>query len=163
MERGREVRAFDYVNRPYTKVREALMGDVLELFRTATKAAASRAHDVAAGLHVNIGGLEVGTPIAITVTGCEEEVGELASQRHTRIRLEWEAAQSPRLFPLMKGTLSAYPLTATETQLDFEGHYTVPGGPIGDAMNALVGHRIAEASVHRFMSDVGEHLRKALA
>jgi hypothetical protein len=29
-------------------------------------------------------------------------------------------------------------------------------------MNAIIGHRIAEVSVHRFVSDVAGYLRKAL-
>jgi len=69
----------------------------------------------------------------------------------------------PRLFPLMKAELSIYPLTTTETQLDFLGHYEPPLGALGKAMNAVAGHRIAEASVHRFVSDVAGYLRKALA
>jgi hypothetical protein len=44
-----------------------------------------------------------------------------------------------------------YPLTATETQLDFWGIYEPPLGAVGKAMNAIIGHRIAEASVHRFI------------
>jgi hypothetical protein len=62
----------------------------------------------------------------------------------------------------MKAGLSIYPITATETQLDFAGRYKPPLGPLGKAMNAMVGHRIAEASVQRFVSDVAEYLRKAL-
>jgi hypothetical protein len=77
--------------------------------------------------------------------------------------LEWEAATMPRLFPLMNGELSVYPLTATETQLDFLGVYEPPFGAVGKAMNAIVGHRIAEVSVHRFVSDVAAYLRQALA
>jgi hypothetical protein len=34
---------------------------------------------------------------------------------------------------------------------------------MGKTMNAIVGHRIAEASVHRFVSDVAGYLRQALA
>ena len=68
----------------------------------------------------------------------------------------------PRLFPIMKADLSIYPLTATETQLDFKGVYEPPLGPLGKAVNAMVGHRIAEVSVHRFVSDVAEYLRKTL-
>jgi hypothetical protein len=30
-------------------------------------------------------------------------------------------------------------------------------------MNAIIGHRIAEVSVHRFVSDVAGYLRQALA
>jgi hypothetical protein len=68
----------------------------------------------------------------------------------------------PRLFPLMKAEISVYPLTATETQLDFSGLYEPPLGPLGKAANAIVGHRIAEVSVHRFVNDVAEYLRQAL-
>ena len=68
----------------------------------------------------------------------------------------------PRLFPLMKADLFIYPITATETQLDFKGLYEPPLGILGKAINALVGHRIAEACVHRFVSDTAEYLRKTI-
>ena len=79
--------------------------------------------------------------------------------------LEWEAATKPHLFPLMKGELSIYPLTATETQLDFWGLYEPPLlGSVGKAVNAIVGHRIAEVvPSHRFINDVAGYLRQALA
>ena len=81
----------------------------------------------------------------------------------TRLQLEWEAATMPGLFPLMKGELTVYPLTSTETQLDFSGVYQPPFGPVGKTMNAIVGHCIAEVSVLRFVSDVPGYLRQALA
>jgi hypothetical protein len=34
---------------------------------------------------------------------------------------------------------------------------------LGKAINAIVGHRIAEVSVHRFISDVARYLRQASA
>ena len=67
------------------------------------------------------------------------------------------------LFPLMTAVLAVYPLTATETQLDFSGQYDPPLGAVGDAVDALIGHRIAEASVHRFVTDVARYLREHLA
>ena len=63
----------------------------------------------------------------------------------------------------MKAELSIYPLTASETQLDFLGLYEPPFGAVGKAMNAIVGHRIAEVSVHRFVSDVTAYLRQVLS
>ncbi len=81
----------------------------------------------------------------------------------TRLQLEWQAAKMPSLFPLMKAELSIYPLTATETQLDFFGVYEASLGTVGKAVNAIVGHRIAEVSVHRFVSDVAGYLRQTLA
>jgi hypothetical protein len=62
----------------------------------------------------------------------------------------------------MSAELSIYPLTATETQLDFLGRYEPPLGAVGGAVDAVVGHRIAEASVHRFLSDVAAYLRRSL-
>ncbi|HZM00928.1 MAG TPA: hypothetical protein VFD43_11830 [Planctomycetota bacterium] len=162
MAKGREIRCYDYVNHPYERVRDALSGDARAVFGAATRAASSRAETVAAQLRVNIAGLEVAKDIAIQVRGIEEEARGSGSAPITRLALEWEAADSPRLFPFMQAELSIYPLTATETQLDLLGRYEPPLGALGSAMNAIVGHRIAEASVHRFLGDVARHLRDEL-
>jgi hypothetical protein len=161
MSTGREIRSYDYVNRPYERVRDALRQNALTVFQSATKAAASRAQSIAAELHVDLGGIGVKTDINISVKNIEEIV-DATSTPTTRLLLEWEAATVPGLFPLMKGDLSLYPLTSTETQLDFSGFYEPPFGAVGRTMNAIVGHRIAEVSVHRFVSDVAGYLRQAL-
>jgi hypothetical protein len=160
---GREIRSYDYVNRPYERVRDALQQNALTVFQSATKAAASRAQSVAAELHVDFGGIGVKTDINISVRNIQEEIGDATSTPTTRLQLEWAAATMPGLFPLMKGELSVYPLTSTETQLDFSGVYEPPFGAVGRTMNAIVGHRIAEVSVHRFVSDVAGYLGRALA
>jgi hypothetical protein len=161
--KARQIRCYDYVNRPYERVRHALTQNALKVFRSATKSAASRAKSVAAELHVDIGGISVKTDIRIVVTGIEEKVPDNISAPSTTLQLEWGAAAMPRLFPLMKGELSIYPLTSSETQLDFSGIYEPPFGAVGKTMNAIAGHRIAEVSVHRFVDDVAEYLRQALA
>jgi hypothetical protein len=163
MSTGREIRSYDYVNHPYERVRDALRQNALTVFQSATKAAASRAQSVAAELHVDFRGIAVKTDINISVGSIEEDIVEATSTPTTRLLLEWEAATMPDLFPLMKGELSVYPLTATETQLDFSGVYEPPLGAVGRTMNAIVGHRIAEVAVHRFVSDVAGYLRQALA
>jgi hypothetical protein len=63
----------------------------------------------------------------------------------------------------MSAELSVYPLTSTETQLDFLGHYEPPLSVLGGAIDAMVGHRIAEASVHRFIADIAQYLRHHLS
>lgn len=162
MSKGLEIRCYDYVNHPYEKVRDALRQDAINVFQAATKAAASRAQSVAAELHVDLGGIGVKADINISVKRIEEEAGDAASGPAIRLQLEWEAATAPGLFPFMKADLSVYPLTSTETQLDFWGLYEPPFGGLGRAMNAVAGHRIAEASVHRFINEVAEYLRKTL-
>jgi hypothetical protein len=163
MSKGPEIRSYDYVNHPYQRVRDALKRDALTVFQSATKAAASRAQSVAAELHVDMGGVGVKADIKISVKNVEEKLPDAMSTPVTRLFLEWEATTLPGLFPFMNGELSIYPLTATETQLDFLGVYEPPFGAVGKAMNAVVGHRIAEVSVHRFVTDVAGYLRQVLA
>jgi hypothetical protein len=163
MSKGREIRCYDYVNHPYQLVRDALSKDAPVVFQSATKAAASRAQSVASELRVNLGGIAVEADIKISVTSIDEQVSEATSSNVTCLQLEWEAAAMPRLFPLMKAELSIYPLTGTETQLDFLGLYEPPMGALGKAVDAIVGHRIAEVSVHRFVNDVAGYLRRTLA
>jgi hypothetical protein len=156
---SREIRSFDYVNVPYERVRTALAKNALDVFRLATKAAAGRTHSLASALRVEIAGIEFAKEIEIA----SREIKEPAGTSITRLEVDWKAASSPGLFPLMKAELSIYPLTATETQLDFSGRYEPPLGWLGTAVDAVVGHRIAEASVHRFVSEVAHYLRKELA
>lgn len=159
---SKEIRCYDYVNHPYERVRDALRGDALEVFRGATKAAESRAESVAAELRLDLGGIVIGADIAIAVTGIDERAVGPRGGASTCLQLEWEAAKMPGLFPLMKAELHLYPLTATETQLDFSGVYDPPLGPLGGLLDAVAGYRIAEVTVHRFVSAVAEHLRKTL-
>ena len=160
---GREIRCYDYVNHPYARVRDALIQNAVTVFQSATKTAASRVQSVAAELHVDFAGIGVKTDIKIGVKNVVEKVTKVNSIPTTTLQLEWEAATMPRLFPLMNGQLSVYPLTASETQLDFHGVYKPPFGAVGKSMNTIVGHRIAEASVHRFIGDVAGYLRQTLA
>jgi hypothetical protein len=162
MSKRRQVRSYEYVNHPYEKVRAALAEDPRKVFRAATRAAVSRADDLAAKLEVRIAGVDVGREIEISV-GVPHEAKAIALRpTRTVIPVEWKAAEQPGMFPLMKGQLEIYPLTATETQLDFSGEYDPPLGKLGDAVDAMLGHRVAEASVERFVDDVGAYLREAL-
>jgi hypothetical protein len=163
MSKGREIRCYDYVNHPYEQVQRVLTKDALAVFQSATKAAAARAESVASELRVDLGGIALEADINISLKNIDEKESAAMSGPVTRLRLEWEAARMPRLFPFMKADLAIYPLTSTETQLDFSGVYEPPLGPLGKAMNTIAGHRIAEVSVHRFVSDVAGYLRRTLA
>jgi hypothetical protein len=162
MSKGSEIHCYDYVNHPYEQVRGALSKDAPAVFQSATNAAAARAQSIASQLRIDMGGIGIEAEIRVSVKNIEVKDREAMSGPATRLQLEWEAVRMPGLFPLMKADLYIYPLTATETQLDFKGLYEPPLGPLGKAVNAMVGHRIAEVSVHRFVSDVAEYLRKTL-
>lgn len=158
-----ELRAYDYVNAPYDAVRKALAPDAAAIFARATKGAAHRAGDLAASLRASIGALEVGADVTIEVGQSTESQGGPLGHPTTTIPLQWKAARAPGLFPSMEAVLSVYALSKDETQLELRGLYTPPLGALGAAVDTLALGRIADASVHRFVTDVAAHLREHLA
>jgi hypothetical protein len=147
---------YDYVNHPYAVVRDALLADPEHAFRHATVAAARHATT----LHVQLGPIDLGADIAIAIVAIENEHPD--EKPVTRMKLVWSAAKHPGLFPAMEATLSVFALSPTETQLELAGRYTPPLGVVGKALDAAVGHRLAEASVKRFIQEVAGWLRAKL-
>jgi hypothetical protein len=159
----RPIRVFEYVNQPYERVAAWVKRDPEALFRRATDVAGERARTVASGLDVDVGGLAVRAPIEIEIASVEEHAPRPgAASRVTRVSLRWQAAKGAAWFPTMEADLSFYPLSPDETQVDLDGSYVPPLGAVGAAANALVGHRIAEASVHRFVRELTERVRADL-
>lgn len=163
MSSSREIRYYDYVNADYAKVCDVLRRDVLAVCRAATTTTAARAASLASELRVNLGSFEIGTEIDIVLGPVEQRPADTTTPAVTVFPLEWKAARLPRLFPLMHARLLVYSLTPTETQLELVSRYDPPLGAVGAALDALVGHRIADASVHRFLSEIAAHLRQSLS
>ncbi len=156
-----KLRCYQYVNRPYADVKARLSHDPVALLAQATTSAAARANAVASNLHVNVGGVELGVDVRVYVVGVREDASVAGLSPVLRLEIAWEAARSPSLFPVMHAEVSAWPLSSTETQLEIEGDYQPPLGIVGNAIDAAVGHRIAEAAVHRLLEDLVEQLRRA--
>jgi len=159
---SRTLRCYEYVNRPYDAVRTLLRDRPLELLRRATTSAVARTRELAGNLRVDVGGVEIAVEVSLHIRGVREEAGVAGVSPVTHVNIGWEATRTPSLFPLMSADLSAWPLTSSETQLAIEGDYTPPLGVVGVAFDAAVGHRIAEAAVHRFLEDVVEEIRHQL-
>ncbi len=157
---SKSIRCYDYVNQPFDLVCDALRSKSNSVFHEATTSAESRAETVAAGLHVKIAGVEVGKNVAIRIKLYEEF--ESKTEKKMVVHLEWQATEQPGFFPVMSARLEVYPITNSETQLDFQGEYEPPMGVLGRAVDAVVGHRIAEASIHRFVSEVADYLRQSI-
>ena len=160
--KGRTIRCYHYVNHPYEQVSAALTDNALTIFQSATKGAAARARSVATELRVSIGTIEIGTDVTISIDSIDTTTRQGSLAPVTCLELQWEAAKRPHLFPCMKAEFSIYPLTGSETQLDFSGEYVPPLGTLGSLLDTFIGHKVAEASVHEFVADVAAYLRSAL-
>jgi hypothetical protein len=154
MSEPRRLRCYAYVDRPYEAVRDVLRKHPLELLQRATVSAAKRADSLATSLRVAAAGIEIGVEVRIHVQSVSDEEGVAGLPPVTRVSVGWEAARAPSLFPLMSADLSAWPLSSSETRLEVEGEYRPPLGFVGTAIDAAIGHRIAEASVHKLLEDV---------
>lgn len=161
MSADRELRCFDYVNRPFAAVRDALRANPNDIFRRATSGAASRADTLAATLHVDIAGLDIGKEVTIEVLNVTER-SDASPGPAIFFQLAWRASERGAMFPAMKAELAVYPLSKDETQLDLQGTYEPPLGVLGKVLDALLMHRVAEASVHRFVVEVAALLRAEL-
>jgi hypothetical protein len=162
MSEPRRLRCYEYVNRPYGQVRDLLRGQPLELLHRATTSAASRARTLAATLQVGVAGIEIGVDVRTNVQRIREEERAAAMSPATILDIGWEASGAPWLFPVMHLELSAWPLSSSETQIEIVGEYRPPLGVVGNAFDAAVGHRIAEASVKSFLENVVEQMRREL-
>jgi hypothetical protein len=153
-----EVRVYEYVNRPYEQVSDVLRLDAVGVFQRATASATARARAIVSTIRANVGPLELGADVVVRVTSVEEARDTPYGPR-TRLRLAWEASQRPELFPTMGATLDVYALGPSETQVDFRGEYCPPLGVVGAVFDAVIGRRVAEVAVRRFVEDIVERLR----
>jgi hypothetical protein len=160
---SRTLRCYQYVDRPYDAVRSLLHGHPMEVLRQATTLAVARTKELTGILRIGVaGGMELAVEVSLHVRGVRDSEGVAGLSPVTHVAIGWEAAHSPSLFPLMAAELSAWPLTSSETQIEIQGDYTPPFGAVGTAIDLAIGHRIAEAAVHRFLDDVVEQIRHEL-
>lgn len=159
----RTLRCYDYVNQPFPRVQEVLRKDAAGVFRRATTSAAEREHDIAVQLRVRLGALDVAADVRVEIGPVEETMSSPWGYQVSIFPLTWRSISAPSLFPQMNAKLYVYPLSARETQIEIDGTYEPPLGMLGDAIDAVVGHRIAEASVLHFVQDVAALLRAELA
>lgn len=156
-------RSYDYVNHSYARVLEALRRDASGILARATHAAAEREHAIGVQLHLRMAGIEVSTDVRVEVANVQERAATTSAHALATIPLTWSSVASPSLFPHLHGNLSLYPLSSHETQLELEGTYDPPLGLVGDAFDSVIGHRIADACVLRFVQDVAAQLRAELS
>lgn len=156
------LRCYEYVNQPYDQVQARLRADASGIFNRATMLSAQRASTIGAQLRMQVGALDVATEVQIEIGRVEDKVSSPHGHPLTEFPLSWRSKHYPGLFPHMHAKLLVYPLSANETQLELEGTYNPPLGLLGEAFDALVGHRVAEATVLRFIQDVAAGLRSEM-
>lgn len=134
-----------HIGQPFVEVESTLLGMLPGLRGWAEEAYRE-------GEHLRT---RIGTQRGKIAKSVELEIGEparLATQ--TWIPLRWEATGVPGLFPKMDADVVVAAVGSELTQIALRGSYRVPLGPVGRAVDRVVLHRLAEASVKTFLDRI---------
>jgi hypothetical protein len=153
----RELCEFRWLHIPYQAAAELLRERGLELIGPAAEAGAHHASALLA-LDAEIAGRHVERQVELELGKPDEATGAFPI---LRLPIKWHAQEHSGLFPVMDGQLEAYPIDGERTQVSFQGSYQPPFGLVGEALDAMLLHRVAEESVQRFLRAVAQRLRHA--
>jgi hypothetical protein len=122
-------------------------GAVLELLRNRPEMA-DIAYRQSEELRARVGPGPAGLAKAV-----RPEVGEPLDDGpgDVRIPVSWVATGASGLFPRFDGELVISEIEAELTQVAFRGSYDPPLGGVGQALDRVLLHRVAEATIKRFV------------
>ena len=153
----RPLHVYAYVEARFDFVTRLLAEDTVGVLQTATDDAVEQAGVLSRSLQVDVGGFEVTRNATI-------EVGRFEPREVTRsvVPLRWHASSGRLLFPQLAADLevSAVSFDPPLTQLTLDGSYEPPLGVLGAGADRLLLHRLAQATVHRFIHEVADQLRR---
>ena len=72
------------------------------------------------------------------------------------IHVAWQANEHAGSYPSFRGTLKAVEGSAHDAVLNLAGFYSPPGGAAGAAFDAVVGVRIAYATIERLLREIAD-------
>lgn len=87
------------------------------------------------------------------------QVGQpFARGASTVVPVTWTAHGAAPLFPIFSGDLEIAAIGGVETQVVICGKYEPPLGALGEALDRVALHRIAQASIRAFLVELGHVL-----
>jgi hypothetical protein len=162
MSDSKKVSDLAFIDRSFEPVKALLRSNALDVLKAATLSAAARARDIGATLHIDVGPVDIAVDVRIYLDRIIDEPPVAGLLDITKADFHWEAARNRRFFPLMRAQISVWAISPKETLIAFEGEYVPPLGIAGSAIDAVLGHRVAQATVHRFLEDVVGQIQSRL-
>jgi hypothetical protein len=80
----------------------------------------------------------------------------------TLLPITWRAAGLTGLFPVMEADIEIAALGRSRTQLSFNGRYSPPLSVVGEAVDRVLLHRVAEATTKDFVERMAAKLSASL-
>lgn len=146
------VQYYAHVSRPFDDVERALLSGLHAL-----SGLGDGAYREGERLRAQVG---IGGPLAKKV---EVDLGTAVRvEDRSRLPLTWAATGAPGLFPKLEGEIVLAAVGPALTQLTLQGTYQTPLGAVGLTLDRVLLHRLAEATVKRFVDDLAAHIEALL-
>jgi hypothetical protein len=143
------VRYYVELSLPVAKVEQAVVGSPAGWLSAVAGAAQARGDELLGEVGVGPLGARLGRPVRI-------HLGEpVRFASGTSLPMGWEPVGLEGLFPRLDATLELGSLGADRTQLAISARYRPPLGGVGRAVDRVLLHRVAEATVKDFLDRVG--------
>jgi hypothetical protein len=163
---------FDYVPRNASDIFAIIETRASALFQGSTDTALDKTMHFQSQLQVEFAGREFSRDVEIELGKPQDESGrdvqiDLGAPpgwgHSIFIPIKWHSKDQRSLFPVMDAKLEITPLGDQPplTQITLKGFYRPPLGPLGTVGDAMFMHRVAEASVRHFVSDLAIRLQDA--
>jgi hypothetical protein len=145
---------YEYVRRTADDIVGAVTEPTSRLFQTATDRAVAGTDDLHSRLHVRVGGFDVGRDVTVELGAPERRPYAVV------IPIHWRATSHAALFPSLKASLEITEIDPDLPlcQLSIIGSYHPPVGPAGALGDRTLGHRLAEAAVRHFITELAARL-----
>jgi|SRR5579862_5323491 len=145
---------FVQINRDFDAIRAQVRADPRGLIATSAGAAYRHGERVSLRLTPLRGLQRLGKSIDVDLAEPYEHEDRLVLPMH------WRAPGATRLFPHLDGDLEFAPLGATTTQITLLASYDPPLGFVGRRADAMLLHRVAQASIRSFLVRVSQNLTR---
>jgi len=147
------VRSYVELSLPIVVVEEALLRTPERWIPDLASSAEEHGNRLLGEVGFPIGGHQVGKQVEI-------ELGPpVRTPGRTWLPITWHATGPKGLFPSLEGELEVAALGPSLTQLGLSARYKPPFGLVGESLDRVLLHRVAESTIRDFVERVGAALQ----
>lgn len=143
----KHIHLYDAVRLAYPTVRRLLMHHADEVLQVPLEHSLAGLHDAPSALEFHVAGVSLAKEVVLHVGAFGDVPGRIPMGT---IELRWEPTDHTMLFPLIEADLEVEPIDHERTMVSLLGRYQPPLGKLGEAIDRLIVHRMAERAFDRF-------------
>jgi hypothetical protein len=153
------VQLYNAVGEPFDEIRHVLMSREVSSLDAPRRLAMDWLHEGESKLEVEMAGLHLVKEVVFRVSDYVDVPGRL---RMGRLQMSWEPVDHSDLYPVVTADLEIEPIDEDRTMVSLLASYDPPLGRIGAIVDRVAMHRIAQAALGRFFSELLNDVRESV-